>query len=255
MITIGRCLTGSALMFTMRYIYGPIKSRRLGLSLGLSLSSEKICDLDCIYCQWGSAGKTVFERKEYAKAADIIDELKTWMQENRQTAKELKFVTLSGLGEPTLNTCIGDLISQVKKITGLQIAIITNSTLLGNPLVRKDLLMADLIVPSLDAADAQIFAKIDRPHQGIKLNEIIDGLVALRKEFSGKIWLEIMLVSGVNDDLRQIEELKKVIQRINPDKIQLNSPVRKPAEKNVFCLAPEKLKKIKEILGDKAEII
>ena len=239
----------------MKYIYGPIKSRRLGLSLGLSLSLDKTCDLDCIYCQWGSIGKTVLERKEYVKADEIIQELQSWMKKNPQAAQELKFVTLSGLGEPTLNTCIGELIDQVKNITGLKIAVITNSTLLGDPAVRKGLLKADLIVPSLDAVDPEIFKRIDRPHAGIKLNEIIDGLVVLRKEFYGQIWLEVMIVSGVNDDLGHIEELKKVILRINPDKIQLNSPVRSTAEKNVLAVERSKLDKIKEILGDKAEII
>ena len=239
----------------MKYIYGPIKSRRLGLSLGLSLTADKICDLDCIYCQWGSVGKTVLERKEYVKTEEIIAELKSWMQNHPQQAGELKFVTLSGLGEPTLNICIGDLIDQVKSITGLKIAVITNSTLLGDPAVRKGILKADLIVPSLDAVDQEMFNKIDRPHTGIKLNEIIDGLVALRKEFGGKIWLEVMFICGINDDLKHAEELNKIIQRINPDKIQLNSPVRSTAEKNVFPVEKNKLMKIKEILGSKAEII
>jgi wyosine [tRNA(Phe)-imidazoG37] synthetase (radical SAM superfamily) len=239
----------------LKYIYGPIKSRRLGLSLGLSLSLDKICDLDCIYCQWGSIGKTVFERKEYAQVSEIVLELKSWMQNNPRDTKELKFVTLSGLGEPTLNTCIGELIDQVKNITGSKIAVITNSTLLGDPAVRKELLKADLIVPSLDAVDLQIFKQIDRPDNGVKLNEIIAGLVALRKEFKGKIWLEIMLVAGVNDGLGHIRQLKEVIERINPDKIQLNSPVRSTAEKNVLPVDKAKLEKIKEVLGSKAEII
>jgi wyosine [tRNA(Phe)-imidazoG37] synthetase (radical SAM superfamily) len=235
----------------MKYIYGPIKSRRLGLSLGLSLSPDKICDLDCIYCQWGSVGKTVLERKEYAKADEIILELKSWMQKNPQQALELKFVTLSGLGEPTLNTCIGELIEKVKEITGSKIAVITNATLLGDPAVRKGLLKADLIVPSLDAVDPEIFKQIDRPHPDIKLDEIIDGLIVLREEFHGQIWL----VAGMNDNLKHIEALKNVIQRINPDKIQLNSPVRSTADKNVFAVDKNKLEKIKEILGDKAEIV
>jgi wyosine [tRNA(Phe)-imidazoG37] synthetase (radical SAM superfamily) len=239
----------------MRYIYGPIKSRRLGLSLGLSLSLHKTCDLDCIYCQWGPTTKTILERKEYAKVDEIILELRSWIQNNPQVTKELKFVTLSGLGEPTLNIGIGELIDQVKKITGCSIAVITNSTLLGDPLVRRGILGADLIVPSLDAVDLEIFKQIDRPHAGIKLNEIIDGLVALRTEFRGKIWLEVMLIAGINDDIRHIEELKKVIQRISPDKIQLNSPVRSTAEKNVLPVQKAKLEKIREILGDKAEIV
>ena len=239
----------------MKYIYGPIKSRRLGLSLGLSLTADKICDLDCIYCQWGSVGKTILERKEYVKINEIILELKSWMQINSKKVQVLEFVTLSGMSEKILNNGIGNLIDQVKNVTGLKIAVITNSTLLGDPLVRKELLQADLIVPSLDAVDAEIFKQIDRPHAGIKLNEIIDGLVALRKEFHGQIWLEVMFVLGVNDDLDHIKELKKVIWRINPDKIQINSPVRSTAEKNVFPVQRAKLEKIKEIFGNKAEII
>ncbi len=239
----------------MRYIYGPIKSRRLGLSLGLSLSPDKTCNFNCIYCQWGRTKETVSERKEYAKIEDIITELKSWMQENPQTTKELKFVTLSGLGEPTLNTQIGELIGQVKKITACSIAVITNSTLLGDPQVRKALLKADLIVPSLDAVDEKIFRQIDRPHAGIKLNKIIAGLVAFRKEFRGKLWLEVMLVSGINDGIGHIKKLKEVIRRINPNKVQLNSPVRQTAEENVLPVQRARLEKIREILGDKAEII
>ncbi|MDD5690746.1 MAG: radical SAM protein [Candidatus Omnitrophica bacterium] len=239
----------------MKYIYGPIKSRRLGLSLGLSLSLNKICNLDCIYCQWGRTPVIVSERKEYARLDEITLELKSWLQNNPQEAKELRFVTLSGLGEPTLNTCIGELIDQARKITGASVAVITNSTLLGDPLVRKSILGADLIVPSLDTVDPEVFKRIDRPFAGIKLDEIINGLVALRKEFLGKIWLEVMLVSGINDDIRHIKELHRSIQHINPDKIQLNSPVRSTAEKNVLPVEKVKLEKIKKILGNKAEII
>jgi wyosine [tRNA(Phe)-imidazoG37] synthetase (radical SAM superfamily) len=239
----------------MKYIYGPIKSRRLGLSLGLNLSRTKICDLDCIYCQWGSVGKTFLERKEYVSPDEVIAELKSWLKNNPKEASALKFATFSGLGEPTLNTCIGELIDQVRKITGLKIAVITNSTLLGDPLVRRSILKADLIVPSLDAVDAEMFKQVDRPHPGVKLNEIIEGPVALRKEFSGLIWLEVMFVAGINDTPEHIQELNKVIKRINPDKIQINSPVRATAEKNVFPLEKSKLEKIKEIFGAKAEII
>jgi len=239
----------------MKYIYGPIKSRRLGLSLGLSLSRDKKCNLNCIYCQWGRTPEVVSERREYVGAEEIILELKTWLKNNPQQARNLRFVTLSGLGEPTLNTCIEELINQVREATGASIAVITNSTLLGDPLVRKSIIGADLIVPSLDSVDPEIFKQIDRPGVGIKLDEIINGLVALRKEFNGKIWLEVMLVSGVNDDIQHIKELNKIIQRINPDKIQLNSPVRSTAEKNVLPVEKARLEEIRRLMGDKAEII
>jgi wyosine [tRNA(Phe)-imidazoG37] synthetase (radical SAM superfamily) len=239
----------------MKYIYGPIKSRRLGLSLGLSLSSEKICNLDCVYCQWGKTAKTVFARQEYAKIDEIIQELISWLAQNPKIAKELKFVTISGLGEPTLHTQIGELVKRLREITKYNIAVITNSTLLGEPLVRKALLDVDLIVPSLDAVDEKIFQQVDRPHAKVELNKLIAGLIALRKEFSGKIWLEVMLIAGLNDDIKHIQKLKKIIQLINPDRIQLNSPVRATTEKNALPVDKTKLEKIREILGDKAEII
>ncbi|MDO9572774.1 MAG: radical SAM protein [Candidatus Omnitrophota bacterium] len=239
----------------MKYIYGPIKSRRLGLSLGLSLSSDKTCNLDCVYCQWGKTEKKVFRRNKYANIDEIIKELESWLDENFKKAKKLKFVTISGLGEPTLYTQIGELINRVRKITNYKIAVITNSTLLGDPFVRKALLDVDLIVPSLDAVDEKIFKQVDRPHADVNLNEIIAGLIALRKEFHGKIWLEIMLISGVNDDIRHIKKLKKIIQLISPDRIQLNSPVRATTEKDVLPVGKTKLEKIKKILGNKAEII
>ncbi len=239
----------------MKYIYGPIKSRRLGLSLGLSLSSEKICNLNCVYCQWGKTANAVFERKEYANIDEIIHEFEFWLAENPKMAKELKFVTISGLGEPTLHTQIGELIERIRKITNYNIAVITNSTLLGDPFVRKALLDVDLIVPSLDAVDEKIFKQVDRPQADVDLTKIIAGLIALRKEFHNKIWLEVMLISGINDDIGHIKKLKKIIQLINPDKIQLNSPVRATTEKNVLPVDKAKLEKIKEILGPKAEII
>lgn len=239
----------------MKYIYGPIKSRRLGLSLGLSLSADKKCNLNCVYCQWGRTPVTVSERKEHVSSSDIIAELNAWFKAHPQKAKELNFVTISGLGEPTLNTCIGDLISRLRVATGAKIALITNSTLLGDPQVRKSILGVDLIVPSLDSVDPGIFRLIDRPHAGIELEKIIEGLVSLRKEFRGEIWLEVMLVSGINDDAGHIKALGSVIQRINPDRIQLNSPVRSTAEKNILPVGKARLQEIRRFLGEKAEIV
>jgi len=239
----------------MKYIYGPVKSRRLGLSLGLSLTPHKTCNLDCLYCQLGRTKELVSSRKEYASIKDILNELRNWIQENPDEAKRLKFITISGSGEPTLNIKIGELISEIRKISVSSVAVITNATLLGDPKVRQALFGADLLVPSLDAVSPEIFKKINRPHEGINLEDIIKGLIALRKEFCGKIWLEVMLVKGVNDGEDEIERLKEIAEKIKPDKIQLNSPVRTTAEKGIFPVDKEKLEKIKEILGKKCEII
>lgn len=239
----------------MKYIYGPVKSRRLGLSLGLSLTPYKTCSFDCVYCQQGSTTVKTGERKEYVKIEDILTELKGWLENNPEEAKVLNYITISGSGEPTLHLRISELILRIKEMIPVPIAIITNSSLLLMPEVRRDLLGASLLVPSLDAVRQDIFERIDQPLAGIRVEEIIEGLVALRKEFRGKIWLEIMLAKGINDDLRHIKKFKEILERINPDKIQLNSPVRTTAQTGILPIAKHKLNKIKEILGEKCEIL
>ena len=238
----------------MKFIYGPVKSRRLGFSLGLSLTPYKVCSFDCTYCQLGKTTEKTTQRKAYLKIEDILGELKSWLAANADESKKLNYITISGSGEPTLNTRIGELITEIKKITPIPVALITNASLLPDPLVRQSLLVADLIVPSLDAVSPNIFEKIDHPAVGINIENIISGLVSLRREFKGKFWLEVMLVKGLNDDLRQIKKLKGIIDTINPDKIQLNSPVR-TSEPGIFPVDKTKLEKIKDILGEKAEII
>ncbi|MFH0912689.1 MAG: radical SAM protein [Candidatus Omnitrophota bacterium] len=239
----------------MKYIYGPVKSRRLGLSLGITLTPYKICSFDCIYCQLGVTKVKTIERKEYIPVQEIINELNLWLQNNSLKVGQLNYITLSGSGEPTLNTKIDRLITEIKKVTVVPIAVITNASLLKMDSVRQALLNADLIVPSLDAATQEIFMRIDQPQEGMNIEEAINGLAQLRKEFRGKIWLEVMLVKGVNDDLRHIKKLREAIDLINPDKVQLNSPVRITAQDNVLPTDTDKLEKIKEMLGDKCWII
>ncbi|MFH0855983.1 MAG: radical SAM protein [Candidatus Omnitrophota bacterium] len=237
----------------MQYLYGPVKSRRLGVSLGVSLTPYKTCDFDCIYCQLGRTNNLTTGIKEYIKVAQVIDEFKTWLENNNDTAKSLEYITLSGSGEPTLNAGFGEVISGIRKLTPIKIAVLTNASLLSEPEVRRQMHQADLIVPSLDAVTQELFIKVDRPHPSIRIENIINGLVALRKEFRGKIWLEVMLVKGVNDDIRHIRKLKEAVDRINPDKIHLNSPVRTTAEEGIFPVSKSKLRKIKEILGVEAQ--
>ena len=226
----------------MKYLYGPVKSRRLGFSLGISLTPYKTCDFDCIYCQLGKTTNLTLERKEYIRVSEIIDELKIWLNNNKEVAQGLEYITLSGSGEPTLNTGFGELIVEIKKLTNLKIAVLTNTSFLADREIRRPLLAADLIVPSLDAVTQDLFNKIDRPYPGIKIEDIIAGLAALRREFRGKIWLEVMLIKGLNDDIRHIRKLKDVIDGINPDKIQLNSPVRTTAEAGIQAVGKPKLK-------------
>jgi len=241
--------------YAMKYIYGPVKSRRIGFSLGLSLTPYKVCSFDCVYCQLGKTTNLTLDVKEYISVSDIIDELKLWLSQNSAQVKALDYITISGSGEPTLNIKMAELIGQIRNLCDRPIALITNSTLLYDFDIRRACLGVDLIVPSLDAATQDILERIDRPATPVKIEKIIEGLVALRKEFRGKIWLEIMLVKGINDDIRYIKKFLPVIELINPDKIQLNSPVRTSSELNILSVVRPKLEKIKDILGDKCEII
>ena len=239
----------------MKYIYGPVHSRRLGLSLGVSLTPYKTCSFDCIYCQQGNTTNLTLERKDYLFLEDILIEINTWINQNPSEASQLNYITLSGAGEPTLHIKVGEFIRKIKQLVPVQVAVITNSSLLADSKLRQELQAADLIVPSLDAADPKAFLRIDRPAEAVSLEAIILGLISLRKEFRGQIWLEVMLVKGINDDLRYIKKLKDAIELINPDKIQLNSPVRSTAMPGVLPVESAKLKKIKKILGEKCEII
>ncbi len=238
----------------MKYIYGPVQSRRLGLSLGITLTAYKTCSFDCVYCQLGKTRQLTTETKEYLPIQEILEEVKAWLQNNPQEAQNLSYITFSGSGEPTLNSRMGELITGIKKLTAVKVAVITNASLLKDPQVLNALLGADLVVPSLDAATAEILEKIDRPHASVRIADIIEGLINLRKEFKGQIWLEVMLVKGLNDDLRQIKKLKEAIDKIKPDKIQLNSPVRTTSEPGIIPADKEKLKKAALIFGDKCEI-
>jgi len=240
---------------SMRYIYGPVKSRRLGLSLGISLTAHKVCNFDCVYCQLGKTKEATLECGEYLSPQEVLNEFKSWVENNPDGAKNLNYVTFSGFGEPTLNSKISQVISEIRKLISAHIAVITNASLLSNQDVRRAILGADLIVPSLDAVDQKVFIKIDRPGPGIEIENIINGLVSLRKEFRGEIWLEVMLVKGLNDNPKHIQALKEAIDKINPNRIQLNSPVRSTTEKNVLALNKKELEAIKNIFGDKCEIV
>ena len=225
------------------------------MSLGVSLTLSKTCNFDCVYCQLGANSTKTQLRREYVAIADILDELKSWLRDNPREISHLDYITLSGSGEPTLNARIGELIVEIKKLCAVPVAVITNAALLSEEAVRRQVEAADLVVPSLDAVTPEVFARINRPLPEIRVENIIAGLIALRQEYRGKIWLEVMIVSGVNDDLRHIRKLQEYVELIRPDKIQLNSPVRATAVEGVSSADKRKLKKIKEILGNRAEII
>ncbi len=239
----------------MKYLYGPVQSRRLGLSLGISLTPHKVCSFDCVYCQLGGTTLKVRERKNYLEVKEIISELKEFLKDYGAPSS-IDCISLSGFGEPTLHAGIAGLIREIKKLApSISLVLITNASLFFDSLLRRDVSGVDVIVPSLDAVTRDIFEQIDRPLAEITIEEVIEGLAALRKEFKGKIFLEIMLVKGINDSIEYAYKFKEAIEKIAPDKIQLNTPVRSTAESWVEPPGKERLLQIKKILGAKCEII
>jgi len=234
-----------------KYLFGPVPSRRLGRSLGVDIVPFKACTLDCIYCQLGKTTEKTVKRKEYVPIEPVLTELKQRLAEGVKA----DFLTISGSGEPTLNCRLGELIDGIKKITDIPVAVLTNGTLFYCPDVRADCAKADVVLPSLDAADSRTFEKINCPHPDISIDKLLDGLVKFRDEFAGQIWLEVFVIEGFNTDNAQIDKINQAIRRIRPDKIQLNTAVRPTAQAAIVKIPPRKLQVIAEKFGPDCEVI
>jgi wyosine [tRNA(Phe)-imidazoG37] synthetase (radical SAM superfamily) len=236
-----------------KYIFGPVPSRRLGMSLGIDLVPRKVCSLDCVYCEVGKTTKLTLERKEYIKAQKIKEELTHYFKNN----PDPDYITFSGSGEPTLNICIGDILQFVKQNKPqVPTAVLTNGTLLWDKNVRDAIKDADVVLPSLDAATEKSFNKINRPPSDLKIEKYIQGLVDFRNEFKGQIWLEIFILPNYNDSMEELNELKKTILKINPDSVQLNTLDRPGTVPDLRAATRRELQKIKDDWNlDNVEII
>lgn len=231
------------------YVFGPVPSRRLGRSLGVDLIPLKICSYDCIYCQLSATTHKTVEVKEWVPVDAVLKQV-----EDRLSTRP-DYITLSGSGEPTLHAHLGTIIAGIKQLTATPVAVLTNGSLLWKPEVRKALIEADLVVPSLDAPSDDVFQRINRPHPGLSFEKIMTGLELFRQEYRGRIFLEILLVAGVNSYPDQVEKLAECARRINPDKVQLNTVVRPPVEKNVSAVSREDMIRLAGIFDGAAEVI
>jgi len=235
-----------------RHLFGPVPSRRLGVSLGIDLVPHKTCSLDCVYCECGKTTNLTVERKEFVPTAEIIEELDNYLKKE----PELDYITYSGSGEPILHSGIGEISNFLKdNYPQYKIALLTNGTLFTDKSLINEVKRLDLIVPSLDAVSDNVFTKINRPHKNLDNSKIIEGLVQLSKKYEGEIWLEIFIVPGINDSNTEIEAMLEVIDKINPDKVQLNSLDRPGTESWVEKADLKTLENIAAKIGDKAEII
>lgn len=223
------------------------------MSLGVDLVTHKICSLNCIYCECGATTKLTIKRKEYVPLDDVKQELKDYFTNN----PDPDYITFSGSGEPCLNSGIGEIIEFIKKKKpGISVAVLTNGTLLNQPGVRKELVKADLVMPSLDAAEESSFKKINRPFHGIDLKEYIQGIADFRKEYNGRLALEILIIPEINDGIKNLLLLKNAIEKIKPDCVQLNTLDRPGAVPGIGAAAMEEMQRIKNMLGpENVEII
>ncbi len=236
-----------------KHLFGPVPSRRLGMSLGVDLVPKKVCSLNCVYCEVGRTTTLTIDRKEYIKYSEVMEELTNYFNNN----PDPDYITFSGYGEPTLNIRIGDIIQFIKQNKpDIPIAILTNGTLLYDKKVREELMDADVVLPSLDAATEKVFLKINRPPKTLTLDKYIQGLITFSKEFRGKIWLEIFILPEYNDDEKELIALKKAIVKINPDSVQLNTLDRPGIKDNLRSATKEELQKIIDFWKlDNVEII
>ncbi len=236
-----------------KYLFGPVPSRRLGMSLGVDLVPKKVCSLDCVYCEVGKTTKLSLERKEYINADCIKDELTHYLKNNPSP----DYITITASGEPTLNQHLGAIIDFIKQTKAdIPVALITNGSLLYDPEVRKEMMKADLLLPSLDTATNDVFKKINRPAEDLTVEMCIEGIISLRKEFEGKIWLEVFILPGYNDSKEELTALKEVILKVNPDSIHLNTLDRPGTVANLRGASREELQRVVDFWQmDKVEIV
>ena len=236
----------------MQYVFGPVPSRRLGMSLGIDMAPYKTCTFDCIYCECGRT--TVHEtvrRRHFDSLSPVLDELSRIIKSGRR----LDYVTLSGSGEPTLNVQCGEFIREVKKKTETRVAVLTNGSLLTRDDVFNELLDADLVAPSLDAARQETFERVNRPVKGMLVQDIAEATAEFVKAFAGEVWLEVLLVEGLNDSQEDLAALSDAVTRIGPDRIQVGTVERPGTEDWARPVSDRKLEDFVTGFGPRAAVI
>ena len=232
-------------MSEAKYLFGPVPSRRMGLSLDVSPIPKKTCNYSCVYCQLGRTDKMTNTRKEFFPLEDILAEFDAHLQ----SGIEQDVVTIVGEGEPTLYSRLGELIDALHERTDKPIVVITNAALMYDPQVRADLMKADIVLPSMDACTPESFKKVDRPFGTIDYDAVVEGLITFSHEYQGKLYLEIMLIDGYNDSTADLEGFKEMLGKLRYDRLYLNTAVRPPAEADVNACSKEKMAQAVEMLG------
>ncbi len=235
----------------MKYVFGPVSSKRLGQSLGVDLLPSKSCTWNCLYCQLGKTRNFVTERQEFFPREEILEEIR----QSLKVSTNLDWITFVGSGETLLYKGIGWLIAETKKLTNVPVAVITNGSLLYLPEVREELLFADAVLPSLNAGSEELHNKIDQPASGLTFQQHVDGLVAFRSEYKGRLWIEVMLLGGINDSDEALHDLASTLKTIHPDMVHLVLPTRPAPEQQVQLPSDERLERAIAILSEVATVV
>ena len=237
----------------MKYVFGPVPSRRLGQSLGIDPVILKTCNWNCVYCQLGRTIPLINQRKEYIPTQDIFSQLVQALEDHQKGG--IDWITFVGSGETMLASNVGILIERIKQITKIPIAVITNGSLLYLPEVRRELLLADAVLPSLDAGNAKLYKRINRPHPQVTFNRLVNGLKLFRQEYHGKLWIEVMLMKDLNDSVETLTEIASHLRVIQPDEVHILLPTRPPVEPWVKPADQEGIQRARDIFGSIARVV
>jgi wyosine [tRNA(Phe)-imidazoG37] synthetase (radical SAM superfamily) len=223
----------------------------MGYSLGIAPLPRKTCSMDCIYCEVGRTDRWTMERREWVPTEDVLAEVEQKLTEGHH----IDVITFSGSGEPVLHSRLGEMIDRIHGMTDIPVCVLTNGSHMHDPGVRAEVAKAEIVAPSLDAVSPEVFERINKPHPDLRVDDVIEGLRAFRKEYSGQIWLEILFVAGFNDDGEEVGRLVDAVSSIRPDRIHLNTVVRPPAYDGIAGLSPERLEEIRRRFGPTAEVV
>jgi wyosine [tRNA(Phe)-imidazoG37] synthetase (radical SAM superfamily) len=231
----------------MKYVFGPVPSRRLGQSLGIDPVPLKTCNWNCVYCQLGRTAPLTLVRGKYVPGRALLADVEEALAVSKPG--EIDWVTFVGSGEPTLHSSLGWMIRRVKVHTSLPVAVITNGSLLFLPKVRDELSAADAVMPTLDAGNAWLYRQINRAAPRFTFDHLVEGIFTFRREYYGKLWIEVMLIQGINDTPEVLQELAQIMEKIQPDLVHITLPVRPPVESWVRPADDSGLQRAEQILG------
>lgn len=234
-----------------RYLFGPVPSRRLGRSLGVDLLGNRICSFDCTFCEVGPTDQCTMERREYVPTQDVIAEVQDWLA----SGGEADVITLAGAGEPTLHTGLGTIVDAIHAMCDLPVVILSNGTMFADAEVRASAIKADCVKASLSAWDDASMAALNRPAQGMSFEKVLAGLRTFRHDFSGRFWIEVILVKDVNDAPWQVQRIAKLVADLKPEKVQLNTVVRPPAYRVAQAIDEASLAALAVLFDPPAEVI